>query len=300
MFDQRIDERRQRRRAGRLEAQCACSYAARRVIQAFERRAIGRQRPAAVGRHPGDQPLQRHVEPDRDPVAVDHRPVLRIDERAAAGRDHEVTRAELLQRARRVRRARKYGSPCLREDLGDRHRAPAVRSARRCRPPASRAACQRARHRRLARGHEADEIHLVRFHARRAGSSVSKKPDTRWRRRRRRRSCDGPRGRQRRDRERHRHPVIAVRVGHAAGRRARRPRTTKPSGALVGVDAERAEPGDQRRDAIAFLDAQLRRAADRHLAAVRRQRGDRRQFVDEAGHFVGRDLDACRCGRLRR
>ena len=71
---------------------------------------------------------------------------------------------------------------------------------------------------------------------------------------------DGPLGGERRDRERHRHAVIAARVGDAAGRRAAgRPGDDEAVGALVGLDAERAEAGDQRGDAIAFLDPQLAR-----------------------------------------
>ena len=65
----------------------------------------------------------------------------------------------------------------------------------------------------------------------------------------------------------------------------------KPSVELVGVDAERAKARHQRRDAIAFLHAQLAGAADRDLAAVRREGRDRGQLVDEAGHFLRRDVD---------
>ena len=62
--------------------------------------------------------------------------------------------------------------------------------------------------------------------------------------------------------------------------------------ALVGRDAERAKSGDERRNAVAFLDAQLGGAADAHLAAVAGQRGNRRQLVDEARHLLRRDVDA--------
>ena len=101
---------------------------------------------------------------------------------------------------------------------------------------------------------------------------------------------DGPRARQRGDRERHRHAVVACASADAAGRRARAAddEAVRP---LVGVDAERAEPGDQRGNPVALLDAQLGGAPHGHLAAVRRERRDRRQFVDQARHFLGRDLD---------
>ena len=116
-------------------------------------------------------------------------------------------------------------------------------------------------------------------------------------------AVDGRRlfGRERGDRERHRHPMIAARVGDAA----RRPLAPVRAGdhesvrTLVGVDAERAEAGDERGDAIAFLDAQLARAANADLAAVRGKRGDGRQLVDQARDFVGRDVERPGRDRLR-
>ena len=96
--------------------------------------------------------------------------------------------------------------------------------------------------------------------------------------------------------------MIAVRVGHAArgGEPAAGRAIDEAVGALVGVDAERAEAGDERRDAVALLDAQLAAPRTVDLAAVRRERRNRRQLVDEAGHFVGRDLERARADRLRR
>src|SRR5439155_5871419 len=52
---------------------------------------------------------------------------------------------------------------------------------------------------------------------------------------------------------------------------------------------EAAKSGDERRDAIAFLHAELSRAAYAHFAAVRGERGDRRELVDHAWHFRGLD-----------
>ncbi len=64
---------------------------------------------------------------------------------------------------------------------------------------------------------------------------------------------------------------------------------TNPSVALVRVDPERAEAGDQRADAVAFFHPQLAGAADGDLAAVGGERGDGGQLVDQAGHFFRRD-----------
>ena len=66
---------------------------------------------------------------------------------------------------------------------------------------------------------------------------------------------------------------------------------TKPSGCSSAFDAERAEACDERGDAVAFLDAQLGGAAHGDVAAVRGQRRNGRQFVDEAGNFLRRDVD---------
>ena len=61
-------------------------------------------------------------------------------------------------------------------------------------------------------------------------------------------------------------------------------------GQLVDVGAHAAEAVGERRDAVALLDPQLLRAGDAQLAAVRGQRAEHRQLVDDAGHFVRRDL----------
>ena len=118
--------------------------------------------------------------------------------------------------------------------------------------------------RRLAGSHEADQIHLVGFHATSRRERLEETGIGDGDRRRRRRSATAIRAGERGDGERHRHPVIAVGVGlTAAGGRSRRlPRDDEAVRTLVGVDAERAEPGDERGDAVAFLDAQLGGAAD--------------------------------------
>ena len=148
----------------------------------------------------------------------------------------------------------------------------------------------------LAGAHEADQIDLVGLHAR---SLLSR--------------------RARADRDRRRSagydtatasaPSI---VRRAASRRARRSRTPWPAGdrgcactvppvrrvprahleavgPLVGVGAHRAQAGDQLRDAIALLDAQLARAGHRHAAAERAERREHGQLVDHLRHFIRRD-----------
>ena len=129
---------------------------------------------------------------------------------------------------------------------------------------------------------------------RRAAPASRRSRDRRWRRRRRRRFVDGLLGRERGDRERHRHPVIAARVGGpAAGRAdpADGPRTTKPSGRSSASIPRPRKPATSAAMRSLSLTRSSRGAADRDLAAVRRERGDRRQLVDEPGHFRRRDLD---------
>ena len=92
------------------------------------------------------------------------------------------------------------------------------------------------------------------------------------------------------DGERHRQAVVADRVGDAARQRPRRPHV-KAVREFVGVGAEGAEARHQRRDPVALLDPQFAGARDGDLAAERRQRGERRQFVDQAGHLVRADHD---------
>src|SRR5579862_6435308 len=53
-------------------------------VQPFEVRSIGGKRPSTVRGDPGDEPFERHVEPDGDAVAVDHSPILRVDKGSAA------------------------------------------------------------------------------------------------------------------------------------------------------------------------------------------------------------------------
>src|SRR5581483_3000071 len=84
--------------------------------------------------------------------------------------------------------------------------------------------------------------------------------------------------------------VITLRVRGAAARLLRaRCRTIADDEAVrafISRHAQRAKTRDERRDPVAFLDTQLRRAADRHAAAVRGERRDRGQLVDQRRHLV--------------
>ena len=272
------------------------------MIQAFELGAIGGERPPAVGRHPRDQPSSGDVEPDRHAVGVDRGAVLR-HRRTCRRRSRRPRAAAAAARAAPARStARKYGSPWLREDVGDRlalalldqlvdvHGSPAE-------PPG-----QRARDGGLAGGHEADQIHLVGRSRDRAGSERLEEAgigdgDGVG-------AFDGATGRSRRqrgDRERHRHAVIAVRVGATAAGRARRRRaTTKPSGRSSASMPSARKPATSAAMRSLSLTRSSPAPRTRHLAAMRRQRRDRRQLVDQPGHLLGRDRRSCPSDRPRR
>src|ERR1044071_5072718 len=88
------------------------------LIQAFERRAIGGERAAAVGGHAIDEAVEGHVEPDRYAVLIDRRAVLQVGERAAAGRDDDVAASELLGDDLALD-GPEVGLAFTREDVGD-------------------------------------------------------------------------------------------------------------------------------------------------------------------------------------
>ena len=97
------------------------------------------------------------------------------------------------------------------------------------------------------------------------------------------------------DRKGHRHAVIPLRINMTMGGDGRRP--TGPwaaphheaVGALVGVEAQRAQPRDQHRNPVALFYAQLRRPGDGHFPASSGQRRDGRQLVDQPWHVGGLD-----------
>ncbi len=84
--------------------------------------------------------------------------------------------------------------------------------------------------------------------------------------------------------------MIAGRVGDAA-REGPAAGDAEAVRALLDVGAERPQACHQRRDAIALFQAELAGSADRQPAAVRGQRGQGGELVDEAGDLRGMDLD---------
>src|SRR3990167_5137762 len=58
-------------------------------------------------------------------------------------------------------------------------------------------------------------------------------------------------------------------------------------GLLLDLGTHPAEPVRERRDAVALLDAELLRTADRDAAAVGGKGSEHRQFIDDAGNLFG-------------
>src|SRR5262249_56797537 len=85
--------------------------------------------------------------------------------------------------------------------------------------------------------------------------------------------------------------MIALGVGDAARHAGGGAIHREAVGAFVRLESKLTKSGDEDRDPIAFLDAQLRGAAHADLAAAGGERRDRRQLIDEARYFLGRNLD---------
>ena len=143
------------------------------IIQGFEPGAIGRERPAAVGRDPADQPIQGNVEPDRHPVAVDGGPILTIREGATAGCHDDMPRERLFGQNLPLRRP-EVGLAVLRENLADGHVLPLFDQLVDVDRLPVEPFGERARLGSLAGGHEANQVHLVSLHDT-SRSSVRKK-----------------------------------------------------------------------------------------------------------------------------
>ena len=84
--------------------------------------------------------------------------------------------------------------------------------------------------------------------------------------------------------------MIAGRVHHATGEPSASP-DVKAVGKLVGLCAQGAQPGHQRRNPVAFLDAQFRGAGDAQFAPRRRENRHNRQLVDDGRNGVGAKFD---------
>jgi serine/threonine-protein kinase RsbW len=129
-------------------------------IQALERSAVGRKGTAAIGWNPGDDLRQRQVEPDRCPVEVDERPVFRVGERTAAGRDHNVPHG-LQQVEHFPLGAAKVRLAVPRKDVGDGQPLTPLDEFVDVLGPPAQPSRQGPAYRGLAGSHEADQINLV-------------------------------------------------------------------------------------------------------------------------------------------
>ena len=133
--------------------------------QPLHLRPIRRKRPPPVGGQPPEHVLERHVEPDRQTVPVHRRPVVRIDERAAArGHDDVAQGQEQLQDL--ALECPEVGLAVPAEDV--RHRPAFARFDQLVhvlRMPAEPSR-QRPGDRRLARRHEPHEEDLIDRHRR--------------------------------------------------------------------------------------------------------------------------------------
>ena len=162
-------------RAGRVAARAAAASGRRRRARASTR---------------GGRP-----QPHDDARGAQLAPVLGVEHRAAAARDHERRPATRTRRRPTSRSSsRNAASPCACEDLVDRHAGAARRRGRRCRRTAapSRAAHSRA-DRRLARAHQPDEHEVrVALIAHRSDARVRVVVARRTRRASRRRTCAAP------------------------------------------------------------------------------------------------------------
>src|SRR5947209_2330992 len=91
------------------------------VKEDLQLRAVAGKGTPAILRYTRNQPLDWRVEPDSGAVGLDDRAVLRVDERAAAGRHHGVPDGHLIGQHRAFDPA-KVRLTVLREDV--RHRSP--------------------------------------------------------------------------------------------------------------------------------------------------------------------------------
>ena len=156
----------------RAFAYAACLTANRRSSW----RAVGGQRPPAVGREPREQLLERHVEPDGQAVHVDGGAVVRIHERAAAGgHDHVPQRQQQPQDF--TFDAAEVRFSLAREDVRDRPPLASLDQFVDVLGPPAEPRSKRSRYGGFSGRHESDEVNLVDGHRTRVSRSSSpKKP----------------------------------------------------------------------------------------------------------------------------
>ena len=133
------------------------------MIQALEPGTVGGQGAPAVNGNALDKSIHGHIEPDRHAVLVDHGAILRVRKRPSACRHHKVTGIDLLEKDR-VLDSPEIRLPMASEDLRHRKALTLLDQFVDIHVPPVEASCQRARHTRLAGGHEADEIDFVGSH----------------------------------------------------------------------------------------------------------------------------------------
>ena len=95
----------------------------------------------------------------------------------------------------------------------------------------------------------------------------------------------GPDGAERGDGKRHGQPMIVPRIDFAA-LQAFAPADVEPVGELFNVATHAPEAVRQGRNPVALLDSQFSGTGDAQLAAVRGERPENGQLVDDAGHFA--------------
>ena len=150
-------------------------------IELFHLRAIGGQRPAAVGGHALDDAGQRHVEPRHGAVGQHQRAVVRLRRTCRRRSRRSICRSASSSLSTCRSSWRKYASPCCAKIAAtDRRSRASIRSSMSSTRQPSRRPSARATVR-LAGAHEADQIQLVRLHAR-SDSSTEKNSGIRHRR----------------------------------------------------------------------------------------------------------------------
>src|SRR5688572_20316918 len=141
-------------------------------VQLFELRAIRGERTTSVGGNAIDDAGQRQIEPRDGTVGEHQRAIVRLGKRAAAGGDDRMAVGNQLAE-RLPLELTEVRLTLLREDGCDRSPLAGLDSLVDVLHTPPRGPSHGPRHRALAGSHEADEINLVRFHAR-SDSSTAK------------------------------------------------------------------------------------------------------------------------------
>jgi len=125
------------------------------IVHAFELGTVRSERPALIGRKPGDDPVEGRIQPHGDTIRVDGGTIRRIDECATAGRDDEMPLWQLLEHNCTLDRP-EVGLTVFGEYVGDRHVLAPLNKVVDIEGLPVEAPGQRSRKCCLARRHEAD------------------------------------------------------------------------------------------------------------------------------------------------